>query len=143
MNFLNLLIIGALIYLIFKMNKQSCGMNKGVKEVKVQEKFENNYPIVNDMPLRDKLKKELVPQLQNLRTGFDTVFDSINNYLDMKKISERVGCTKREQELIDTGAIDPYALQNTLKNLVDTKKAEYKSRVDEMVRQVEQMVIQY
>lgn len=123
------------------MSKQSCGK---------QENFENNYPIINDLrsssfdqPLRTKLKKELVPQLQNLKTGFDTVFDSIINDLELKKISERVGCTKREQELINTGAIDPNALQKDLVGLVNAKKLENQSRIDEMVRQVEQMVIQY
>lgn len=136
-NFLTLLIIGALIYLIFRMSKQECGKKQ------VTEKFENNYPIINDQPLREKLKKELVPRLQNLRTAFDSVFDNINNYMDLKKISERVGCTKREQELLNTGALDPYALQNTLKDLVNTTKAEYQSRIDDMIRQVEQMVIQY
>lgn len=127
------------------MSKQSCGK---------QENFENNYPIINDLrsssspfrsdqPLRTKLKKELIPQLQNLKTGFDTAFDSIINDLELKKISERVGCTKREQELINTGAIDPNALQKDLVGLVNAKKLENQSRIDEMVRQVEQMVIQY
>lgn len=127
---LNYIIIGALIFLVFRMSKKQCVSKEG---------FENNYPIINDQPLREKLRKELVPQLQNIKTGFDTVFDSINNYLDMNKISDRVGCTKREQEV----NMDQNGLQNSLKNLVDTKKAEYQSRIDEMVRQVEQMIIQY
>lgn len=133
MNYLDILIVGALIYLLIRMRNSTCNNNK-------QEKFENQYPITNNEPLREKLRKELVPQLENLKTGFDTVFDSINNSLDSKQISERIGCTKREQI---TGAIEPNALQNELKSLVNSKKAEYQSRVDEMVRQVEQMVIQY
>jgi hypothetical protein len=130
-NILNLIIIGTLIYLIFRISKQSCGK---------QEKFESNYPKINEEPLRDKLKKELIPQLQNLRTGFDTSFDSITNSLG---VSERIGCTRREQELINTGAIDPNALQKNLTGLVNAKKVEHQSRIDEMIRQVEQMIIQY
>jgi len=113
MELVDIVIIGLVVYIIMRlMNSRSC------------PKTENFSINTQDSALREKLTKELIPEIQNLRTSANTLFETQINNIGSHNIT-------RENA------------QEDLLNLIASQRIGFENRLNTLIDQIEGMVRQY
>lgn len=112
MELIDIVVIGLVVFIIMRLlNGRKC--QKEDFMVKTQ-----------DSALREKLIKELIPEIQNLRTSANTLFESQINNISSHNITRE----NAQQDLL---------------NLIENQRIGFEGRLNKLIGQIEGMVKQY
>lgn len=98
----------------------------GKEFLKVTDKYDPKQYI------RDKVRTDLIPQMQFIQTFLDTMFSTQHNQLLANKLT-------RDANHVDVQRM----VYLDILNLIKTQKEQFKSRCNDLIRQIESFVIQF